>query len=142
MHINDVGAATWEEVNLGARGANYGWPGSEGPDNVSGNVTGPVYAYGHNPASPTGSGPGGFLTGIAVTGGVFYPDSGTFPAVYRGQYFFCDFGSGWLARMDLANNNAVYSFGHVESNPLGMLVGTDGALYVLAQQSITRIAPP
>ena len=60
----------------------------------------------------------------------------------RDNVIFCDFGSGWLARMDLANNNAVYSFGQVASNPLGMLVGTDGALYVLAQQSIARIAPP
>ncbi|MFO1286519.1 MAG: PQQ-dependent sugar dehydrogenase [Rubrivivax sp.] len=30
MHINDVGQATWEEINLGAAGANYGWPASEG----------------------------------------------------------------------------------------------------------------
>ena len=31
MHINDVGAGTWEEINLGAAGANYGWPATEGP---------------------------------------------------------------------------------------------------------------
>ena len=30
--INDVGSKTWEEVNEGFAGANYGWPLSRGPD--------------------------------------------------------------------------------------------------------------
>ena len=30
MHINDVGQNTWEEVNVGGAGRNYGWPGTEG----------------------------------------------------------------------------------------------------------------
>ena len=48
IHINDVGLNTWEEINLGAAGANYGWPESEGPDNVGAGVTGPLFtpAYG------------------------------------------------------------------------------------------------
>ena len=32
MFVNDVGASKWEEINELQRGANYGWPGSEGPD--------------------------------------------------------------------------------------------------------------
>ena len=31
MFINDVGQATWEEINDGIAGANYGWPTTEGP---------------------------------------------------------------------------------------------------------------
>ena len=30
IFINDVGQNTWEEINDGARGANYGWPNCEG----------------------------------------------------------------------------------------------------------------
>ena len=31
MFINDVGQNTWEEINDGIAGANYGWPDTEGP---------------------------------------------------------------------------------------------------------------
>src|SRR5215211_3704202 len=32
IFINDVGEDTWEEINQGAAGANYGWPIYEGPE--------------------------------------------------------------------------------------------------------------
>ena len=41
MFINDVGEGTWEEVNEGIRGANYGWPDSEGPTTLPG-ITAPL----------------------------------------------------------------------------------------------------
>jgi len=138
MHINDVGENTWEEIDLGARGANYGWPASEGPDNVGAGMTAPLFAYKHGTANP--SGPGGFFTGIAVTGGAFYPASGPFPASYRGNYFFADLGSSFIARLDPANGNAAYAFASIGGMPVDLLVGADGALYVLARTSITRIA--
>lgn len=31
MFINDVGQSSWEEINHGIAGANYGWPITEGP---------------------------------------------------------------------------------------------------------------
>jgi glucose/arabinose dehydrogenase len=140
IHINDVGQGLWEEINVGAPGANYGWPESEGPDNVRAGVTGPLLAYGHSDTAPPGSGPGGFLVGLAITGGAFYPDSGPFPAGYRNQYYFSDYVERFVARLDLANGNAAYSFARLSDFPLGMLVGVDGALYVLTQSWIVRIS--
>ena len=54
-HINDAGQDTWEEIDLGAAGANYGWPASEGPANVTTGVTAPLFAYAHRAATPAGS---------------------------------------------------------------------------------------
>jgi len=141
IHINDVGEGTWEEINLGAAGANYGWPSTEGPTTAAG-ITGPLLAYRHSATNPPGSGPGGFFTGCAITGGAFYPDSGPFPAAYRGSYFFADLCTSFVARLDLANDNATYSFGAVTGNPVDMLVANDGALLVLTRGTIERFAAP
>lgn len=142
MHINDVGQQTWEEINLGAAGANFGWPGSEGPDNITAGVTAPLFAYGHVAAAPAGSGPGGFFTGRAIAGGAFYPTAGPFPAPYRGNYFFADFLDRFIGVLDIANGNAAYAFASVAGLPVDMRVGSDGALYVLTRGAITRISAP
>ena len=141
IHINDVGESTWEEINLGAVGANYGWPFTEGPTTAAG-ITGPLLAYRHSATNPPGSGPGGFFTGCAITGGAFYPDSGPFPAAYRGGYFFADLCTSFVARLDLANDNAAYSFGAVSGSPVDMLVASDGALLVLTRDTIERFTSP
>lgn len=141
MHINDVGAQTWEEINLGASGANYGWPSSEGPDNVSGNITGPLFTYKHSAATPLGSGPGGFFTGSAIAGGAFYPDAAPFPVGYRNSYYFADYVSQFIGRYDWVNN-ATYAFARVLDLPVDMLTGSDGALYVLTRSGITRFSAP
>ena len=46
MFINDVGQNTWEEINEGVAGANYGWPDTEGPTSDP-SFDSPVYAYQH-----------------------------------------------------------------------------------------------
>ena len=60
MFVNDVGASTWEEINEGAPGANYGWPIWEGPSNDPDFVS-PVFAYQHSggtrPAARSSAGP-------------------------------------------------------------------------------------
>ena len=138
IHINDVGEGTWEEVNLGAAGANYGWPSTEGLTNASG-ITAPLFVYNHDSAPDSTS---GFFSGCSIIGGAFYPDAGPFPQAYRGSYYFTDYCDAVVGRIDLANGNAAYAFGSVSGSPVGMLVANDGALLVLTQDGITRFSAP
>ena len=87
IFINDVGENSWEEINRGAAGANYGWPVHEGVANDPPYVD-PIFAYGHGSTD---------TTGCSITGGVFYdPATAQFPAGYEGDYFFADICSGWI----------------------------------------------
>ena len=140
MHINDVGQNTWEEINLGVPGADYGWPSTEGPTSAAG-VTAPLFSYKHTDASPRGSGPGGFFVGFAIAGGSFYPDAAPFPPAYRNSYYFADYVSRFVGRYDWVNN-ASYAFGQVSGEPVDLMTGNDGALYVLTRNSIVRFSSP
>ncbi len=127
MLINDVGEASFEEINEGVAGANYGWPATEGPTNDP-SYRAPRYAYGHS---------GGAPTGCAITGGAFYrPAAPTFPAEYLDDYFFADYCSGWIQRLDTATNTVV-GFATGGGSPVDLEVGDDGALYYLSRASGT-----
>ncbi|HEX6622186.1 MAG TPA: PQQ-dependent sugar dehydrogenase, partial [Pyrinomonadaceae bacterium] len=125
MFINDVGQNTFEEVNDGLAGANYGWPESEGPTSNPGH-RGPFYFYGHG---------SGLFGGCAITGGTFYnPATQQFPAEYVGDYFFADFCGGWINYLaDPSNTNAVANFASGIAAPVDLRVGPEGALYYLAR---------
>jgi hypothetical protein len=123
MFINDVGQSTWEEINDGIVGSNYGWPIAEGfavPPNP--NFTDPLFEYGHG-SSPT--------LGCAIVGSAFYnPSTLQFPASYVGKYFFADLCSGWIRVLDPSNDTAS-DFASGIVNPVDLQVGPDGALYYL-----------
>lgn len=128
--INDVGQSSWEEINDGAAGANYGWPVTEGDFNQSAfpSFTRPLYSY------PHGS---GLFAGFAIVGGAFYnPTTSTFPTEYSGDYFFGDLANGWINRLDL-NTLTVENF--ASDLTLSSLVGFDitpqGDLLYLARGS-------
>lgn len=125
MYINDVGQSTWEEVNVGQAGANYGWPTTEGPT-TNPNFTSPLYAYQHS---------AGTVRGCAISGAAFYngvPQQ--FPAAYQGDYFFADFCSGWINQLDVAGQIVTPTFAtNVTARPVDVRVGPDGALYYLAR---------
>jgi glucose/arabinose dehydrogenase len=124
MFINDVGQNTWEEINDGRKGVNYGWPETEGPTNDPRFVS-PRYAYTH-------SGGGG----CAITGGAFYsPLNARFPADYAGDYFFADFCGGWIRRLDPNAGNVVTNFASGIGAPVDLKVSDDGFLYYLARGS-------
>lgn len=135
MHINDVGQATYEEINLGAAGANYGWGVTEGPFDqlLFPDFTHPMVAYPHpnngQPNYPVGN----IYTGYAVTGGTFYvPATPNFPSNYVGRYFFADFTTAWIKYYD-SDTNQVYDFATGAEQPVDLDVGPDGALYYLAR---------
>ncbi len=131
LHINDVGEGSWEEVNLGRAGADYGWPSTEGPTSASG-VDAPIFAYGHT-NSPT------LFEGAAIIGAAFYePVNNRFGPGYTGDYFFSDFGTGMVYRMDVATG-AVGAFASVGSGPTNLAVSADGTLLVTIGTRIERI---
>ncbi|QYJ14317.1 hypothetical protein Rxycam_00113 [Rubrobacter xylanophilus DSM 9941] len=121
LFINDVGQNSWEEINRGRAGANYGWPRFEGPES-SPRFTPPIFAYRHGRTASTG---------CAITGGAFYaPQRVEFPAGYVGDYFFADYCGGWIRRYDPASDRAL-PFASGISAPVDLLVGRGGALYYL-----------
>jgi uncharacterized repeat protein (TIGR03806 family) len=116
MLINDVGESTWEEIDEGVAGANYGWPKSEGPTNDPA-FRGPIHAYGRG-------------VGRSITGGVFYTAS-QFPAAFRDKYFFTDFENHWIHVLDPDDPKSVTPFAKNLVRPVDLSVGPDGLLYVL-----------
>ena len=127
--ISDVGEGAWEEINQGSRGANYGWPSSEGPVNQSG-ITGPRFAYPHD---------GSFVAGQAIIGGGFYrPATAAFGAEYVGDFFFADYVQGSIARLDPSHGDAVSTFATGLGYISALGVGRDGFLYLGARASDER----
>jgi glucose/arabinose dehydrogenase len=91
FRINDVGESTWEEVDDGIAGADYGWPTREGPCPTGqtlpcapapAGLTDPVAFYGR--ANNCGT----------ITGGAFVPDG--LWGGYDGSYVFADWKCGEL----------------------------------------------
>jgi uncharacterized protein (TIGR03437 family) len=122
MFIDDVGESTWEEINDGIAGSNYGWPITEGPT-TDPRFRSPLFAYGH--------GSGGTF-GCAITGGTFYnPATVQFPSSYVGKYFFADLCNGWIRVLDPSNNTPA-DFASGISTPVDLKVAPDGSLYYLA----------
>jgi glucose/arabinose dehydrogenase len=88
--INDVGQSTWEEIDLGQAGADYGWNVREGHCATGSStncgpppagMTNPIFDYNHSTGCRT------------ITGGAFVPN-GIWPAQYNGAYLYADFACG------------------------------------------------
>lgn len=116
MHINDVGAGLWEEVNVGQAGRNYGWPTCEGLCSNT-YATNPIYVHERG------------IEGCAITGGTFY-DGTQFPAEYQNDYFIIDYCSSWLRHLRPDNSQATFPLPVLEFS-VDLKVSPDGRLYVL-----------
>jgi len=97
LFIGDVGAndnaTSIEEINLGARGANYGWPLCEGNCSRPG-MTNPLFSYPHAGRD------------ACVTAGFVYRGE-QFPSEYQGNFFFADYVQNWIKRLVLDTNGNV-----------------------------------
>ena len=95
LYVNDVGQATWEEIDLGQAGADYGWNVREGhcargsstdcgPPPAG--MTNPVYDYNHSSGC------------TSITGGAFVPN-GIWPVAFDNTYLYGDFVCGKIIRL-------------------------------------------
>ena len=135
MHINDVGQSSWEEIDVGRRGANYGWSIEEGPeDPPNPNFDDPLFAYPRDTPAPDDND----ITGNVIAGGAFYRRPAgainPFPDAFDGDYFYADSGHGWIRWLD--DNTANSSL--IDNNVYGIVdlkAGPDGSLYYLTRSS-------
>jgi glucose/arabinose dehydrogenase len=151
LYINDVGQGAWEEIDVGQKGADYGWNCREGAHTNSttgkcspapANLVDPIFEYGHG----THPAPSPFQNCTAITGGVFVP-AGIWPAPYAGAYLFADLGCSKIFRLipDSGSGAAAVEFATGAGNPSAMIFGPyngSQALYYAANGSgqIRRIA--
>jgi len=105
LYIADVGEDQFEEINIGANGANYGWSGYEGSEvfdlslltGPTDNLLFPAYEYAHG---------AGIFDGYSVTGGgVYHGDI----VELQGRYFFGDFVTGQIWSFILDPDNMTIS---------------------------------
>jgi glucose/arabinose dehydrogenase/chitodextrinase len=131
LWFGEVGWNTWEEVDHGVKGGNYGWPCWEGNAvNVTyqsageclalqpGDVRFPYVTWDHS-------------VGTAAIGGPFYTAS-LYPQQYQGNYFYADYSGNFIKRIvfDSQHNpvNAT-SFATGVPAPVSLELGPDGMIY-------------
>jgi glucose/arabinose dehydrogenase/HAMP domain-containing protein len=143
--IGDVGWKTWEEVNVGTRGANFGWAAYEGGVDANGNtinlpqpeydaadipeieafyqsgqtVTAPIYARNHADGAK------------AIVLGDFYEGT-SFPSIYQGALFVADVNEGTVDALILNGQNRVTEVRRFASGIKGIVYmesGSDDNLY-------------
>jgi glucose/arabinose dehydrogenase len=132
MMINDVGEATWEEVNDGIKGSNYGWPTTEGSTSNTA-FRSPLFKYG---SRTTDSASG--KQNCAIIGSAFYnPTTQKFPSSYVGKYFFADYCGAAISMLDLSSK-ARTNFASGVSSLVDLKVGADGLLYYLQHGGTVR----
>ncbi|MEH1839060.1 MAG: PA14 domain-containing protein [Nostoc sp.] len=145
--IGDVGFDSYEEINIGKPGANFGWPFYEGGLDTNGKiislkqpkyatldaakafyssgkpVTAPAYTYKHFGSN-------------SIVMGDFYTGS-TFPSIYQGALFVGDFSQGTIDALTLDSQGKIVSVKRFASQadrpnlgvPTQITTGKDGNLY-------------
>jgi glucose/arabinose dehydrogenase len=130
FRVNDVGQSVWEEIDQGAKGADYGWNGREGHcqhTNVEtscgtatpAGLTDPVYDYPHSLTV-------GGLPCSSITGGAYVPN-GVWPVAYTGAYLFSDYVCGTIFALSPGKVRTTLVSGLGSSSAVAMTFAKDGA---------------
>jgi glucose/arabinose dehydrogenase len=150
MWIGDVGETTEEEITVGGKGSNHGWPFNEGKVKYPAPLGGlsdcammtppttcqpPEDSYPHNGSA------------ASVTGGLI-PSAGCGWGAFEQRYIFGDYNKGIVWTLDVKpdHSGAVpgsrKDFARV-SSPVSFRMGPDGGVYVVSagEGSVKRIAP-
>ncbi len=127
LFIGEVGgnnnAISNEDIHIGRKGANFGWPFCEGTtcSNTNQTYDPPLFTYEHDGE------------GASVTGGVVYHGS-QFPQSFANTYFYGDYVRQNLRYLTFDSNGAVVT-DNAFQDTAGLIVdikqGADGALYYL-----------
>ncbi len=145
--ITDTGWNSYEEINAGAAGANFGWPFYEGGDNgvlltngysglpeaaafyaavASGEIeiTPAFRAFSHSSAAP------GYQM-QAITGGDVVYTGGQYPDAWDNNYFFTDVSQGEVFAVDVNDRRDVQFLYRTDSGfgPVHFTQGPDGYVY-------------
>ena len=147
LFIADTGWNSWEEIDSGGPGANFGWPFFEGGDggvsvktpdydampaalafysqvaNGTAFVTAPIRAFSHNSADP------GFQNQAITAGEAIYTGN-VYPASLQNNFFFTNFTNGQIFAINV-NNSADVKFLYSVSGdaPTDFVQGPDGSVY-------------
>jgi len=137
VYIADVGWGQYEEIDISKNGGgeNYGWPCYEGPRTTQFFNDNPDHSgcstigTPENPAQQsqalihwhhvdlTKSNPTGFIGSTAIAGDFYTKTS--YPAAYRGGFFFGDFTEGWIKILKVNANDQL-------DEVLDFVTGIDG----------------
>jgi glucose/arabinose dehydrogenase len=141
LYIADVGASSWEEIDvvpIGKGGLDFGWPIMEGTHCYSPSsgcsttgLTQPVYDFAHSGAE------------TAVIGGSVYRGT-ALPACYRGKYFFGRYNAGVVNTLSTQGNTATVTVLPGVADPDTASFGVDGngeLLIIDSDQNVSRILP-
>ena len=165
LFITNTGWDSWEEIESGHAGANFGWPYFEGGDN---GVLLPAPGYQNLPSDPARNLPSaaefytavengtititpayrafahnestpGFQVGAIV--GFDAPYSGSrYPAEFQNDVFFTDINDGEVFVVDVNDRSDVKFLYSTESFPVSFSQGPDGYAYVANMSgNITRL---
>ena len=124
LFIGDVGDNSYEELDIGVPGGNFGWDRVEGPEpaGVSG-MSYPIYFYPHTSE-----------IGHAIIAGE-HASARNFPPEYTGEFFFADAVTKEIFRMVLDESNQPISVdvfaSDTRAGPVDIRFGPDGALYYI-----------